>query len=53
MGSVDNMINPIKSVFGFVGYEWVEPHITWGTTESANKHEDYLADFQAHLNKIV
>lgn len=53
MGSVDNMINPIKSVFEFVGYEWMEPHITWGTTESVGPRKDYLSNFQDHLDKII
>ena len=53
MGSVDNLINPIKSIFcKFVGYEWVEPHIIFGITKTSDKRQDYLDSFQDHLNKI-
>ena len=52
MGSVENMIHPIKATCEFVGYEWLDPHITWGTTETANKRQDYLDSFQNHLNKL-
>lgn len=52
MGSVDNMINPIKSVCEFVGYEWLPPHLTMGVTETSNRRQDYLDAFQSHLNKI-
>lgn len=53
MGSVDNMLHPIKSVFGFVGYEWIDPHITWGTVKTVDKCDEYLTDFQNHLDKII
>jgi putative NADPH-quinone reductase len=52
MGSVDNMLNPIKSVFDFVGYEWMDPHITWGTSQTIDKRQDYLDAFQQHLDKL-
>ena len=52
MGSVENMIHPIKATCEFVGYEWLDPHITWGTTETADKRQDYLDSFQNHLDKL-
>jgi putative NADPH-quinone reductase len=52
MGSVDNMLNPIKSVFDFVGYKWMDPHITWGTSQTIDKRQDYLDAFQQHLDKL-
>ena len=53
MGSVDNIINPIKSIFcKLVGYEWIEPHITFGITETSDKRLEYLDSFQNHLDKI-
>lgn len=52
MGSVENMIHPIKATCEFVGYEWLEPHITWGSTETVDKRQDYLDSFQDHLNKL-
>lgn len=48
-GSEDALINPISTLFKFVGYEWIPPHMTWGTQQTANKREDYFASFQQSL----
>ena len=52
IGNKDLLIHPIKSIFNFVGYEWIDPHITWGTTEINDKRQDYLDSFQQYLNKL-
>ena len=48
-GNTDNLINPIRSMFEFVGYEWITPHITWGTMESQEKNNVYFASFDDTL----
>jgi putative NADPH-quinone reductase len=48
-GSTENLINPIKSMFEFVGYEWITPHITWGTMESQEKNNAYFSSFDTSL----
>jgi putative NADPH-quinone reductase len=52
MGSVDNMINPIKSVCEFVGYEWLPPCITMGVTKTNEPQPEYLESFQTHFDSL-
>jgi putative NADPH-quinone reductase len=49
VGSVDNLITPIRSMFEFVGYEWLEPHVTWGTTRTWGPCDEYLTNFKSYL----
>lgn len=49
MGSVDNLVNPIRSMFEFIGYEWVDPYITWGTTRTWGPREEYITNFKLFL----
>lgn len=54
VGSVDNLIHPIKSMFEFVGYEWITPHITWATTNPhVGINNDYVEKFQQFLNRTI
>lgn len=51
-GSADNLVHPSKSTFEFVGYEWLSPHITWGTmttSEKLSKKDEYFASFNDTL----
>jgi putative NADPH-quinone reductase len=48
-GNTDNLINPVRSMFEFVGYEWITPHITWGTMESQEKNNAYFTSFDDTL----
>jgi len=52
IGSTDLLLHPIKSMFEFVGFEWVAPHITWGTTRTHTKQDQYLEDFQLYLKNL-
>ena len=52
IGSAEQLMHPYKSMFGFVGVEWIEPHITWGTMQTANKHDAYLEQFDSYLNQL-
>lgn len=45
MGSVENLTNPIKSQFEFIGFNFATPHITWATT----KTDAYCEEYQANL----
>jgi putative NADPH-quinone reductase len=49
MGSKRKLIQPIKSMFEFVGYTWCKPHITWGTTSSSELQEEYIVKFDKFL----
>lgn len=54
VGSVENLIHPIRSMFEFVGYQWIEPHITWGTTDPCDPSENlYISDFQKFLDHTI
>jgi len=49
VGSEKELIRPIRSMFEFVGYTWMHPHITWGTTGSRELHDEYLINFNKFL----
>ena len=54
-GGRTQLLTPIKNIFGFVGYEWVEPHLLWGVSERdtlENKQEKYFAKFKEYLESL-
>ena len=40
----------IRSMFEFVGYEWLPHHITWGTTKTWGPCDEYLTNFESFLH---
>ena len=52
MGSTTALIQPVKSMFEFVGYKWIDPHITWGTTRTRDIDELYILEFNNFLSKL-
>lgn len=54
-GGRRQLFDPIKNMFGFVGYEWIEPHILWAVSEHDSieaKQEKYFAKFTQYLNEL-
>ena len=54
-GGRAQLFNPIKNMFGFVGYEWVDPHILWAVSEHdtiESKQEKYFTQFAQYLNEL-
>ena len=49
-GGIENITNPIKSRFGFGGFEWVDPHVVYGITETKQKNDEYFVVFN---NKLI
>ena len=49
-GGIENITNPIKSMFGFGGFEWVDPHVVYGITETKQKNDEYFVVFN---NKLI
>ena len=53
IGGVDQMIHPIKSLFEFVGFQWLEPHVTWRTSgDNTQQHPEYLIAQEQHLREL-
>jgi putative NADPH-quinone reductase len=54
-GSIDLLFNPIKSMFEFVGYEWLTPYITYSTTKNFSSTgqaipcNEYFVNLTQHL----
>lgn len=52
IGSIEQLMHPYKSMFGFVGVEWVDPHVTWGTMQTQSRHDVYLEQFNSYLRQL-
>ena len=52
IGSAEELMHPYKSMFDFVGFEWIEPHITWSTTQTHTKNDLYIEQFNAYLTQL-
>lgn len=51
LGDSSNITHYPKSVFeNFLGYEFLTPHITWGTTSSRAPNKQYIDEFITHLS---
>jgi len=53
LGSTNALTQPIRSMFEFVGYEWLDPYITWGTTKSRDICDEYVLNFDNYLKEVT
>jgi NAD(P)H dehydrogenase (quinone) len=50
LGSPEALVQPVKPIFEFVGFEWLPHHVTWGTSKSLDKCDEYFNQFGEYLN---
>ncbi|HKK87830.1 MAG TPA: NAD(P)H-dependent oxidoreductase [Saprospiraceae bacterium] len=50
-GDVNNLIESIKYIFDFTGFDWLEPHISFKTTAPPEEAEDYIGKLESFLKE--
>lgn len=50
-GDVQNLVNSIKHIFDFTGFQWLEPHISFKTTAPPEEADDYIGDLETFLEE--